>query len=233
MSIRDNIIEKRISILYFVVAFAEVAAEYFTYKPMICYLKPILPIILIVLYLLTSNFKKKIFIAALLFSVLTNIFFITNTPEMLYYGVIANTFHRILAIILVLQIVKIKDFIPFAIASIPFLLIFFYLFFETSNIPENSYVLLIFQNLLISMYAGIALSCYVMNDNKVNSILLISTLLFVMLHFVVFIERYYLSDEYISFFRPTAMTFNALAFYSLYKFVITAERLNNNGSSNP
>ena len=228
MGIRCNNIEKIISILYFLVAFAEVTAEYYAYKPMICYLKPILPIILIVLYLLTSDFKKGLFIAALFFSFLTNIFFISNTPEMLYYGVIAHTFHRILAIILVLKIAKIKDFIPLIIASIPFLLIFFYLFFETSNIPENSFLLIIFQNLLISVYAGIALSCYVMNDNKINSILLISTLLFVMLHFVVFIERYFLSDEYISFFRPIAMTFNALAYYSLYKFVITAERLNDN-----
>jgi hypothetical protein len=194
---------------------------------MICYLKPILPIILIVMYCLISNFRNGLFIVALLFSFLTNIFFISITPEMLFYGVIANTFHRIIAIILVLKIIKIKDFIPFAIASIPFLLVFFYLFFETPNIPENSYLLLVIQNILISIYAGIALSCYMMNDNKVNSILLISTLLFVMLHFVVFIERYFLSDEYISFFRPTAMTFNALAFYSLYKFVITAEQLNN------
>ncbi len=228
MDIRNNNIEKIISILYFTVAFVEVTAEYFTYKPLICYLKPILPIILIVLYLLTSDFKKGLFIAALFFSFLTNIFFISNTPEMLYYGVIAHTFHRILAIILVFKIAKIKDFIPLIIASIPFLLIFFYLFFETSNIPENSFLLIIFQTLLISVYAGIALSCYVMNDNKVNSILLISTLLFVMLHFIVFIERYFLSDEYISIFRPIAMTFNALAYYSLYKFVITAERLNNN-----
>lgn len=228
MGVRYNNIEKTISVLYFLVAFAEVTAEYYMCKPMICYLKPILPIILILMYLLTSDFKKGLFIAALFFSFLTNIFFISNTPEMLFYGVIAHTFHRILAIILVLKIAKIKDFIPLIIASIPFLLIFFYLFFETNNIPENSFLLLIIQNLLISIYAGIALSCYVMDDNKVNSVLLISTLLFVMLHFVVFIERYFLSDDYISFFRPIAMTFNALAYYSLYKYVITAERLNYN-----
>lgn len=226
--IKYNHIEKTITIFYFIVAFAEVTAEYYTYKPLICYLKPILPIILIMLYLLVSNFKQWIFIAALFFSFLTNIFFITNTPEMLYYGVVSHSFHRILAIILVLKISKIKDFIPLIIASIPFLLIFFYLFFETNSIPENSFLLLIFQNLLISIYAGIALSCYVMNDNKVNSILLISTLLFVMLHFVVFIERYFLTDEYLSIFRPIAMTFNALAFYSLYQFVITSEKLNYN-----
>ena len=221
-------IEKPISILYFVIALLEVCAEYFKYKPLIYYLKPLLPIILIILYWLTSSFKNWIFIVALFFSAITNLFFVTNSPEMLFYGVITYTFHRILAIILALQITKIKDFIPLIIASIHFLLIFFYLLIATSNIPENSFLLLILQNLLMSIYAGIALSCYIMNDNKINSILLISTLLFVMLHLVVFVERYFLSNEYSTIFRPIAMTFNALAFYSLYKFVITSERLNDN-----
>lgn len=221
-------IEKSISILYFVVAFVEVISEYFRYKPFIYNLKPLLPIILIGLYWMSSKNKKWIFIGALFFSAITNLFFVTNSPEMLFYGVITYTFHRILAIILVLQITKIKDFIPLIIASIPFLLIFFYLLIATSNIPENSFLLLILQNLLMSIYAGIALSCYIMNDNKINSILLISTLLFVMLHLVVFVERYFLSNEYSTIFRPIAMTFNALAFYSLYKFVITSERLNDN-----
>lgn len=60
---------------------------------------------------------------------------------------------------------------------------------ETNDIPENSLLLIFLQNLLISIYAGIALSSYVMNDNKQNSILLISALLFVMLQFTVFIEK--------------------------------------------
>ena len=67
-----------------------------------------------------------------------------------------------------------------------------------------------------------------MNDNKQNSILLISALLFVMLQFVVFVEKYYLINEYEELFRPLAMTLNALAFFSFYNYIITAEKLNNN-----
>ena len=61
-----------------------------------------------------------------------------------------------------------------------------------------------------------------------NSILLISALLFVMLQFVIFIEKYYLKNEYQEVLRPLAMTLNALAFFSFYKYVIEAEKLNNN-----
>jgi hypothetical protein len=73
------------------------------------------------------------------------------------------------------------------------------------------------------LFAGLSLACYVMQDNKQNSILLISALLFVMLQFTVFIEKYYLTDEYQYLFRPLAMSLNTLAFFSFYKYVVTAE----------
>jgi UDP-N-acetylmuramyl pentapeptide phosphotransferase/UDP-N-acetylglucosamine-1-phosphate transferase len=79
----------------------------------------------------------------------------------------------------------------------------------------------------MAVFAGIALSSYVMNDNKQNSILLISTLLFIILHFVVFIEKYFFINEYEQLFRPIAMTINSLAFFSFYIYVMTAESSDN------
>ena len=169
-----------------------------------------------------------LFIIALLLSLITNILFIPNTPTYLFYGVLVFTIHRIIVIYLIFRFQKVNDFIPLIIATTPFLLIFFYLFLETVEIPQNSIYIIIFQNLLISLFAGIALSSYFMNDNKQNSILLISALLFVMLQFVIFVEKYYLINEFEELFRPLAMTFNALAFFSFYKYVIIAEKSNNN-----
>ena len=79
----------------------------------------------------------------------------------------------------------------------------------------------------MSVLAGIALSNYVMNDNKQNSILLISTFLFVLLQFVIFIERYFQLIELKEIFRPMAMTLNVFAFYTLFRYMIAAENLNN------
>ncbi|WP_445451993.1 lysoplasmalogenase family protein [Flavobacterium sp. 25HG05S-40] len=198
---------------------------------MICILKPILPLILILLYYIESDKKEVLFIMALLLSSITNVLFIPNSPTYLFYGVLVFTLHRIISIYLIFKYQKLKDYIPILIATAPFLLIFFYLFSETIEIPANSIYLLIFQNLLISLFAGIALSSYVMHDNKQNSILLISALLFVMLQFVIFIERYFLIDEFEQLFRPLAMALNALAFFSFYKFIVTAEKSNNNSFS--
>lgn len=218
-------------ICYFVIAFFEIVAEFLVSQPLICTLKPILPVFLILIYCIESDKRDKVFIVAFLLSSITNILFIPDTPTYLFYGVMVFTVHRLLVLYLIFLHQKVKDFIPMILATAPFLLIFFYLFSETLEIPANSIYILIFQNLLISLFAGIALSSYVMNDNKQNSILLISALLFVMLQFVVFIEKYFLVGEFESFFRPLAMTLNALAFFSFYKYIVTAEKSNHNGFS--
>ena len=227
MEIRKSIL-KPLIICYFTIAFFEIVAEYFMSRPVICGLKPVLPLFLIVLYCIESDRRDLVFIIALLLSSVTNFLFIPNTPTYLFYGVMVFTVHRILTVYLILKHQKVKDFIPIIIATAPFLLIFFYLFSETLEIPQNSIYVLILQNLLISIFAGIALSSYVMNDNKQNSILLISALLFVMLQFVVFVEKYFLINEFEHFFRPLAMALNALAFFSFYKYIVNAEKSNNN-----
>ena len=134
--------------------------------------------------------------------------------------------HRILVIFLIIRLNQIKDYIPVLIATAPFLIVFFYLYFETPELTESSLIILVLQNILISVFAGISLSGYVMNDNKRNSILLISALLFVMLQFSVFIEKYFLNYEYSEILRPLSMTLNGMAFYSFYRYVIEAEKLN-------
>lgn len=226
MQKQKNIINS-LTVCYFTIAFFEVIAEYFVNRPLICILKPVIPLFLIVIYYIESDKKNVLFIAALLLSLITNILFIPNTPTYLFYGLLVFTVHRIIVIYLIFSLQKVNDSIPLIIATIPFLLIFFYLFLETGEIPQNSIYLIIFQNLLISMFAGIALSSYFMNDNKQNSVLLISALLFVMLQFVVFVEKYYLINEFEELFRPLAMTFNALAFFSFYKYIVVAEKSNN------
>jgi hypothetical protein len=217
-----------LTVCYFAIALFEVIAEYFLKRTLICTLKPIIPLVLIVIYSIKSDQKNLLFILALVLSIITNILFIPDNPNCLFYGVLVFTIHRIIVIYLIFHFQKVNDFIPLLIATAPFLLIFFYLFLETVEIPQNSIYIIIFQNLLISLFAGIALSSYFMNDNKQNSLLLISALLFVMLQFVVFVEKYFLVNEYEELFRPLAMTFNALAFFSFYNYVITAEKSNNN-----
>jgi len=224
---KENIV-KGLTIGYFVIALLEIIAEYSITKSFICTLKPLITSLLIVIYCIKSVQRNYLFISVLLTSLLTNILFIPNTATSLFYALVVFSLHRILEIFMIFRLQKPKDLIPLIIATGPFLLIFFYLFVETPDIPENSFMLLIIQNILISVFAGLSLSSYVMQDNKQNSILLISALLFVMLQFAVFIEKYFLTNEFQQLFRPLAMTLNTLAFFTLYKYVINAEQSANN-----
>lgn len=216
---------------YFVAAIVEIMAELFGIEQLKFVFKPLMPTLLMLLYFLTSTEKNMLFFLAMIFSVITNILFIPDDPKMLFYGVIAFLIHRIIVLWLVYKLIKIRDIIPVAIATTPFLLVFFYLLAISSDLPMENYVLLSLQNILISLLGGIALSNYIMNDNRKNSWLLISGVLFVSLQFIVFLEKYYLTGISPAIFRPIAMGLNAFAFYTFYEFVLATERSDDNGAA--
>lgn len=219
-----------LTVSYFVVAICEIMSELFYYTPLIVICKPVMPLLLIVLYWFTSPSRHWLFIVALLLSSVTNILFIPRDAQMLFFGIIAFTVHRIIVIFFIFKLIKIKDYIPVTIATVPFLLVFSYMLFS-SEVPENSFVLLIVQNILISILGGIALSNYVMHDNRRNSWLLICGMLFVALQFIVFVEKYFLIGLSPGILRPVAMALNAFAFYTFYEFVLAVEKSDDNGTA--
>jgi hypothetical protein len=226
---KGNSLEKLITTLYFAVATVEVTAELFSYLTFIFIFKPLISIVLMVLYWNTSSIKNPFFFGIILFSMITNVFFIYDTEAMLFLGLIAFFIHRLLMIYFIIKMIKLRDYIPLILAMIPFIFFFFYLLSITSGLTTRSYGILIIQNILISTLAGIALSDYVMNNGKKETIwLFIFGLLSITQYFIVFIEKYYLSDLSPVSFRPLAMFLNIAVYYSFYKFVMTVERLNDN-----
>jgi len=226
---KENNLEKLISVLFFSVVTVEVIAELFSYEPILFVFKPLISIVLMVLYWYASNQRNPLFFVTILFYLITNIFFIYDTETMLFLGLIAFFIHRLLMIYYIIKLIKLKDYIPLFIAMIPFMFFFFYLLSITGEITTRSYGILIVQNILISILAGIALSDYVMNNGKKDTTwLLIFGMLSVTQYFIVFIERYYLSDISPISFRPLAMILNSAVHYAFYKFVMAIERLNDN-----
>ncbi|WP_290869843.1 hypothetical protein [Flavobacterium sp.] len=227
---KENNLKKIISILFFTVVTVEVTAELFSYEPVLFIFKPLISIVLMLLYWNTSNQKNPLFFFAISFSLITNVFFIYDTETMLFLGLIAFFIHRLLMIHYIVKLIKLKDYIPLLLAMIPFMFFFFYLLSITSELTARSYGILIVQNILISIIAGITLSDYVMNNGKKNDTawLLIFGLLSVTQYFIVFVEKYYLSDMSPISFRPLAMILNSSVYYAFYKFVMVIENLNDN-----
>jgi hypothetical protein len=211
----------QLTILLFVVALTEIIAEYFRFLPLIYIFKPSISIILMALYWVTSTKREVLFFLTIGTSLLTNILFIPNNIELIFWGLIVFVFHRIIHLYYITKVTKIKDIVPILLASVPFLLIFFYIFLDTDLLSIEVYYIMILHNILISLLGGFALANYVLNDNKKSMWLTISVLFFVSLHFIIFIEKFYIS---LQIFRPIAMTLNTFAYYSFYKFIVSNEK---------
>jgi hypothetical protein len=225
---KESNLEKIIICFYFAVAAVEVCAELFSYKPILFVFKPMISLLLMLLYWNSSIQRNLLFFLVIFFSLVTNVFFIPNTEKMLFIGLLAFSVHRILTIFYLIKLTKIKDCIPLLIATIPFLFFFFYLLSISGEMKESRHIVLIIQNILVSVLGGITISDYMMNNKRKNPWLLIFGLLSVTLYFIVFIEKYYLSDLSPGIFRPMAMILNTMVYYTFYKFVIETERSNDN-----
>ena len=70
------------------------------------------------------------------------------------------------------------------------------------------------------------MSEYMTNYSKMNAWFLIFGLFSVVQYFIVFTEKYYLSNLAPITLRPVAMLLNAGVYYAFYRFVIDAETKN-------
>lgn len=212
--------------LLFSFSIIEVLAELFSFKVILFAFRPLVAILLIYLYWVTSKERSVLFYMTVFFLLLTSIFILFESILFLILGLIGIFTHRILLIFYIIKLNKIKDFVPILIAIIPFVFIFSYLLSISDEIPKGSYYPLVAQNILVSILAGVILSNYFMNDSNNSPWLAIFGLLSTALYFTVFIEKCFLSNLPPTYFRPLAMILYVTSYYSFYRFVIDAETIN-------
>jgi len=220
---KDTKLMERLSYSYFSIGLVEIIAESMSYQPLILFTRIAAPFFLITLYFLKSIKQNAVFYALMVLLLISNVLFASKAPYALQIAVITFLFHRIAMIVLVFQSIASKNYLYILLATFPFLLIFFYLISVTNELTDIQINVLIFQSILISILSGMALSSYLVSENRQNSWLLISTLLLIGLRFIVFIEQYFLSDLSLPIYRPMAVLLNIFAFFTFYKFVIAAE----------
>ena len=221
-------LEKLLIISFFSIATLEVISELFSYKLFIYIFKPIIPLLLMTFYWTSSCRRNILFFLIVTFSMISSMFFIQTTENMLFIGLLAFFIHRILVIFYIIKSERIKDYIPTFLIMIPLLFIFFYLLSILDEFPKRTYYILIVQIILVSILGGITVSSYIMNNNRKNTWLLIFGLLSVSHNFIVLIEKYFFYNITYVNFRPIVMVLNVAVYYTFYKFFIESERLDNN-----
>jgi hypothetical protein len=222
--LKVNNTQKYIQIGYFAMAFVLLIGEILKIQPVIFIFKPLLIPALITLYFFTSKKKNLIYLFALLFAFISNVLFFGTIPESLFYGLIAFMIFRFLIIVVIYRIISQNNLLPLTIATIPFLFVFLYLLSITEDALGASFYPALINALLISLLGGISLSNYILNDNKKNSLLLISTLMCVTQNFLFIIQKFYFSN---AIFQPIAVIIFVASHYTFYKFLILNEESKN------
>lgn len=218
--------------LLFSFAIIEVLAELFSFKVILFAFRPLIALLILYLYWITSKERSILFCITTFFLLLTSIFIILESKLFLRLGVAGIIVHRILLIFYIIKLNKVKDFIPILIAIIPFVFIFSYLLSISDGIPEGSYYALLVQNILVSALGGVILSNYFMNETTNTPWLSIFGVLSIALYFTVFIEKLFLNNLPPTYFRPLGMVLYVTSYYAFYKFVIDTERLNSDANEN-
>lgn len=220
-----------LTILFIGVVSVDLFGEYLGNKQIVFVAKPLISVVLLIIYWINSSQRNTLFIITILLGLISTVLFIPNDATVLLWGVTVFAAHRLVLIIFLLRLLQPKDFLPIIIASLPVLLIFFYLLSITLNLDFKTVILFSANNILISFFCGIVVANYVMKEENNNPWLLMSVLMFVALQLIVYIEKFYLIEFSPRILRPTAVFFLSMALFTLVRGVLSQERLNNDTSA--
>jgi len=222
MKNNDKTLVKVISSFYFIIALYEILA-YSIFNETLVFSTISIPVLLIALYFLSSAKRNFLFFSILFFLLIESAWMLLYDSRF-SVGIICSSIQKIALIILIFKLIKERNYLYLSIVSFAFLLIFLYLFSTTSETSYVDFKFLMLQNVLTSVLGGIAVSSYMIDDNRKNSWLLISILLFIGLRFMLFIQSFYLTDLTLPVIKPIIITLNIFAYFTMYKFVIEAEK---------
>lgn len=224
---KETTVEKALIAFYFLVGCIEVIFQIFLESHYQYAIKVIEVLILVALYWYSSTLRSPIYFVNMILLLIGRLFFISPEIKMIRYALIAVFFHRLIEVYYVAKLIKLKDYIPPILASIPFLMYFLYLVSIPESVLIESYIILIVNILLISALSGIILSQYLLIFNKKDIWLFVFGMMSLTQTFIIFIEKFYLADLELISLRPMALLLNTAVCFAFYKFVVASERLNN------
>lgn len=225
MNLEKSIIDKnRISIFLlsslFLISFIEIIAEFNENKLLIWVTKPFIIPFLFAYYLTLSKKLNYFFMIALLCSWAANLFFIENTFKSIIYGSIFFLIYRITIIYIVMSKVKMPNFIPLIIGSVPFIFIYATVSFLTFVAMGDNIYLFLIHGIFTIFLGGLSLGNYIMISNKSNFVLFVSTMLFALTQFVFVLKIYY---EEANILHAFAMGMFVVGQFLLIKFIFLTE----------
>ena len=206
--------------LFFIVSLLEIMAEYNEDKLLIWITKPFILPLLLAYYLILTKKGNNYFLVALFCSWIANILFIEDTLKWIIYASIFFLIYRILIIYIVMNKVKTPSLVPLIIGSIPFIFIYATVCFLSFEAMGDNLYLFLIHGIFTIFLGGLSLGNYIMNLNKSNLVLFLSTMLFALTQFV-FVLIVFFGHENI--FHALAMVMFVIGQFLLTKFIFLTE----------
>lgn len=207
--------------IYFTIAFIEIIAEFFKDNQFIWLTKPLIIPALMLFYWRMSKQPNRIFLIALFFNWVANIFFISQDYNYTIIGAYLFLVYRVSIIYLVLKMVKFPGIMPIIISALPFLLAYLYFINLTYESIGDGIYIFVLQGILIVFLAAFALGNYIFKPNTSSILLLISTIFFTVTQFILVLKYCYLS---LNIFQPLAMFLFVLGQFILVIFLLLMEK---------
>lgn len=203
-----------LGILYVLVACATIFGEFTKDLLVLKIAKPLMIPIILVVYLRSVRKPNKLYIIALVFAWLANLFFIIQAEHFIFKGAVSYLVFWILITFLILVNTSFPDKISFSIALIPFAFVYCCVLQLIYSSIQDSIYLFFLNGVIMTFLGAYALASYFNNSSKPNTYLLITILLFTFIQFLVSIDLYYIS---VKLFRPLAMMLFAVGQYFLLR----------------
>ena len=187
------------SILFFIVAIADIFAVVIQNKTMEIVFKPLLMITLLILYLVSINKINWWLVLGLLFAFLGNVFLL-DQQNYFVFGVASFLVTHVLYIKIIIGFLEKKSFTRIVLSTIPYMLYFIaimYVVYESLKemlIPVTEY------GLVISIYGAVTFLNYQQEKSIANLLLLFSALFFVISDSFIILNIYHDYNKILDFF---------------------------------
>ncbi len=191
-----------IKILFFVVLIFDMYALIIENKAMEMIFKPLLMILIISIYSITAVRHHFVFIIALIFSFLGDVFLLFGKTYFVL-GLLSFLLTHLLYIKLITKFVKKTNITTYFKNALPFVLFFLVIISTISKNTENLLLPVILYGIIISAFGTVTLLNYTQKRNSNNKLLLIGAILFILSDAVLAIAEFYLHNTLLHVFNIT------------------------------
>ena len=212
---RTIIITRNVTVLFFVVAILDIIGIVAEISMLQIVSKPLIILTLITLYYFSALQRSSLYLIALLFSLLGDVFLLNKTNYFLL-GIASFLITQIVYSILIIRLLNKSTMKQKLLASFPFIIFLSILISVLgSNLDEYFFPVIIY-GIAISIFGILSLLNYQLNRTKSSRFLLVGAVLFIISDSMIALNKFH---EQKSFYPVAVMATYILAQYFIYKFM--------------